>query len=173
MTLEILDPVSGRRIAPVYVLLDHEMLLDAPIADAWPHIVNYPSWQNYSSVERISGQQGCVGEVVALRKEEKGFAFPPYYARTLRIDAPTRIVWKTFLAQGAHEIDRFGIVDFRLIDLGERTRFCSHLVYEFLVPYRDECEVSAFQRQQEENFKALHAATRPKLQALIEKRRER
>ncbi|WP_137388110.1 hypothetical protein [Rhodoligotrophos defluvii] len=170
MTSDSAADLNDRAIAPVYLVIDNEMVLDGPIRDVWLHILNYPSWQNYAEVRHVSGTPGKEGEVVSLVKAEDGFVFPPYYARTIKLDPPNRVVWKTFIEKGTHEIDRFGIIDFRLHDLGERTRFCSHLYYEFLVPYRDEAELDAFRKQQEENFRVLQTATRPRLRELVSRR---
>ena len=74
------------RTAPVYVVREGEMILDASVKDVWPHVINYPSWQNYSIVQRISGAPGQEGEVVLLKKEEGKSASTPYYARTIKVD---------------------------------------------------------------------------------------
>jgi hypothetical protein len=170
MSFDSVDAASGRKTAPVYMFWDSELVLNAPPQAIWPYLVNYPSWQSYSKVERIFGRAGEVGEVVKLIKEEKGFVFPAYYARTIKIEPGYRIVWKTFLEKGTTEIDRFGIVDFRLYEgkaEGE-TRFVDHLMYEFLVPYEKESELDEFRKRQDENFHNLFAATRPKLKKLVE-----
>jgi hypothetical protein len=156
------------RIEPVYLFWETETILNAPVEKAWPHIVNYPSWQNFSIVKTISGSHGLEGEVVSLQKDEGGFVFPPYYARTIKVEPERRIVWKTFIEKGSREIDRFGIVDFRVFADTGGTRFVSNLVYEFLVPYRHERELEAFRKKQDENFKTLFASTRPKLKQLVE-----
>jgi hypothetical protein len=158
-----------RKIEPVYLFWETETILNAPVKDVWPHIVNYPSWQGFSTVKTISGKPGQEGEVVSLQKDEKGFVFPPYYARTIKIELQRRIVWKTFIDKGSAEIDRFGIVDFKLFEGEGKTRFCSNLLYEFLVPYEHESEIATFRETQDENFKSLFASTRPKLIKLVEK----
>jgi hypothetical protein len=156
------------RIEPVYLVLNGEMLLNAPIETAWRHMINYPSWQNYSTVRHISGIPGEEGEVVRLQKEEKEFAFPPYFARTIRLDPPRRVIWKTYLEKGTEEVDRFGIVEFRLVAEAVGTRFLYSLLYEFQVPFRHESELECFRNQQYANFAALLAVTHPKLRTLVE-----
>jgi hypothetical protein len=159
---------TPKKIEPVHLFWNGEMPMDAPIDIAWKHLINYPSWQNYPTVRRISGPEGGEGELVALQKEEKGFEFPPYYARTLKLDPPNRVVWKTYPEPGTQEAEFFGIIDFRLVESGGKTIFVYNNMYEFLVPYDDECELAEFKCKQYANFDALFAATRPKLKALVE-----
>jgi hypothetical protein len=166
MSTDATDLPAG--IEPVYLFWETETILNASVQQAWPHIVNYPSWQNFSIVKTISGVPGLEGEVVSLQKREGGFVFPPYYARTIKVEPERRIVWKTFIEKDSHEIDRFGIVDFRVFAETGATRFVSQLLYEFLVPYRHQSDLEAFRKQQDDNFKALFAATRPKLKQLVE-----
>jgi uncharacterized protein YndB with AHSA1/START domain len=167
-TPESSNPV---KIEPVYMFWDTELLIQAPAKDVWPHLVDYKSWQTYSLLERVSGKPGEVGEVMRMRKDEKGFVFPTYYARTIKIEPGHRIVWKTFMDKGATDVDRFGIVDFRLYEKPDGTTlFRDHLIYEFLVPYRDESELDAFREQQNKNMETLFSVTRPKLKKLVEKR---
>lgn len=154
-------------IAPVYLFWEGEMLLDAPVRLAWPHVIDYPSWQSYSSVEHISGAMGQEGEVVLLRKEEVGFEFPPYYARTLKLEPQRRVVWKTYPQQAAAGNDFFGIVEFKLFEAQQKTRFCYNTLYEFQVPYRQEGELEAFRNQQYENFGRLFEAILPKLKKRV------
>jgi hypothetical protein len=156
-----------KKIEPVHLFWEGEMPLDAPIDTAWKHLINYPAWQNYPEVRHISGPKGGEGEVVALQKKEEGFVFPPYFARTLLIDPPRRVVWKTTPDTGA-EIDFFGIIDFRLIERGGQTIFVYNNMYEWLVPYDDISELEPFKAKQYANFETLYASTRPKLKALVE-----
>jgi len=156
------------KIAPVYLVWQGEMLLAAPIEEVWPHVLNYPSWQNYPRLQHVSGRPGEEGEVVLLMKEEKGFTFPPYYARTIKLEPPHRVIWKTY-PQVAQEINFFGIVDFTLAEAQDKTRFRYDMLYEFLVPHRTEDELKAFHTQQDENFQALFSVTLPKLRSLVEK----
>jgi hypothetical protein len=168
MTSRAAQTQIPRQIEPVYVVLSGETLLNAPIETAWRHMINYPSWQHYSTVQHIAGIPGQEGEVVRLQKAEKGFAFPAYFARTIRLDAPRRVIWKTYLEKGTEEVDRFGIVEFRLVEAKGGTRFIYSLIYEFQVPFRHESELENFSKQQYANFAALLAVTHPKLKALVE-----
>lgn len=158
---------SARKVAPVYLVWDGELMLDAPVSAAWPHVINYPSWQNYSTVQHVSGPRGGDGEVVLLFKEEHGFKFPPYYAITIKLEPERRVIWKIYPEKGTQEIDFFGIVQFRVFPVGDRTRFCYDTVYEFQVPHQDEAELAAFYQEQHKNFGALFAAVLPKLQQLV------
>src|SRR5688572_4451745 len=129
------------KTTPVYLFWNGEMLLDAPVDKAWKHVLDYPSWQSYSSVEHVSGPPSQDGEVVRLRKDEKGFAFPPYYARTIKLDPPRRVVWKTYPESTGGQGDFFGIVEFQLHEAQGKTRFCYNTIYEFLVPHAEEAEL--------------------------------
>jgi len=155
------------KIAPVYLVWDGEMILNANIENSWRHVFNYPSWQNYSSVDLVSGEAGKEGEVTILRKDEEGFTFPPYCARTIFLQPGKKVIWKTYPADG--DGDYFsGFIDFRLFDLGEKTRFCYHTIYEFLVTYEHEIELERFKASQYENFGKLFDSILPKLQSLVE-----
>lgn len=158
-----------RKLIPVYVVWSGETMLDAPVSVAWPHVVNYPSWQSYSIVERVSGRAGQEGEVVLLKKEEEGFAFPPYLARTIKLEPQRRIIWKTFPERGS---DYFGIVDFSVRSVASQTQFSFSLVYEFMMPERPEDELEQFRKQQSEATGALFAAVLPKLKNLVQRRAE-
>lgn len=157
------------RVEPVYLVLSGEFAINAPTAEVWRHVVNYPSWQNYSSVQHISGESGGEGEIVLLRKDEEGFTFPPYYARTIRLETQRRAIWKTYPEKRTPETDFFGIVEFRLEDRQGKTQFSYNTLYEFMVPYTDKRELDAFRDREGENFNNLLAAIFPKLKALAEK----
>jgi hypothetical protein len=151
-------------IFPIYVVLEREMVIDAPAQVVWRHALNYASWQNYSTVEHVSGLPGQEGEVVLLKKEEVGSATTPYYARTIKLEPERRVVWKTF----RNNVDYFGIVEFRLYDLGAKTRFCNNSLYEHNIACRNDCEAEAFRAQAYANMDALLAAIMPKLKKLAE-----
>lgn len=153
--------------APVYLVRSGEMMIDASVASTWVHVVNYPSWQNYPIVQHISGARGQAGEVVLLKKDEAGFEFPPYYARTITIEPQRRLMWKTY-PQTRQPIDFFGIVDFQVQPAGEGTRFTYDVLYEFLVPYEDERELETFRQAQYDNFEPLFGSVLPKLKKLAE-----
>mgnify|MGYP006198854721 CR=1 FL=1 len=111
---------------------------------------------------------GGEGEVVLLRKEEKGFTFPPYYALTIKLDPESRALWKTYPAEAAPAVQFFGIVDFRIRDAQDGTRFSYNTVYEFQVPYHQESELEVYRKQQYENFTALISEIFPRLKKLAE-----
>jgi uncharacterized protein YndB with AHSA1/START domain len=164
MNPDISGTGGERKIAPVYVILNNELTIDAPIEKVWRHMIDYSSWQNYSVREHVSGEPGQEGEVVLLKKEEKEYVSAPYFARTIKIDPGRRIVWKTY----RDTPDYFGIVDFRLYDSGGKTRFCTNNLYEFLVPYRHESELEAFRKERYALSEAVFAATHARLKALAE-----
>lgn len=157
--------VVGRKITPVYLLWNEELLIHAPAQRVWRHVLNYPSWQVYSIMQHVSGKQGTEGEVVLLKKDEAGFEFPPYYARTIKLDPGSRIIWKTYPEKTS---DFFGIVDFKVHPLGDSTRFSYDILYEFLVPYENESEVEAFRKRQHDSSAAVFASIFPKLKRLSE-----
>lgn len=160
--------MSASRTAPVYIVASSETPIDATIAQTWPFLVDYPSWQNYTTVETIEGTPGEAGEVVRLKKEDGGFVFPTYYARTILVEPERKIIWKTFLDEDTPEIQRFGIVEFRLFERDGQTIFWSNLIYEFTVPYETDQDLRDFEAMQNENFRTLQATTRPRLKKLVE-----
>jgi hypothetical protein len=156
-------------IEPVYLVLSGELTIRASPAEVWRHVVNYPSWQNFSVVRHISGERGGEGEVVLLSKEEKGFTFPPYYARTIKLEPRRRAIWKTYPEAKDEDTAFFGIVDFRLDDRqGEETLFSYNTIYEFMVSYSRRSEIEEFRSRQQENFDTLLGAIFPKLKDLAE-----
>jgi hypothetical protein len=156
-------PNGASRIAPVYLIWEGETLLDAPVEEAWRHVVNYSSWQNYSIVQHVSGPPGGEGEVMQLKKEEGG-DFPPYYARTIKLEPERRIMWKVYpLETAAPQSEFFGIVDFRVHEAGAQTRFCYASVHEFHVAYQHEGELEAHRKRMYEGIEAFFAAVLPKL----------
>jgi len=158
-----------KKIEPVYMIANGELLIDAPVKTTWVHVMNYPSWQNFPVCEHISGPRGQEGEVVQLRKEEAGFSFPPYYARTLKIDPERRVIWKTYPVK-PDEVGFFGIVEFQLYDVQGKTRFVYQTLYEFEVPYETQSELDAFRKAQYDNFEVLTKTIFPKLKKLAEKK---
>lgn len=155
-------------IEPVYIVLTGSLTINASRGEVWKHVMNYPAWQNFSVVRHVSGEPGGEGEVVLLSKEERGFTFPPYYARTIRLEAQRRAIWKTYPAKVEAGSDFFGIVDFRLEDAEGKTRFAYNTIYEFLVSYVERSDLAKFRSQQEENFETLLGAIFPKLKHLSE-----
>lgn len=156
------------KTAPVYIVRSGEMEIEATAAETWPFVVDYPSWQNYSTVETIEGTPGRAGEVVRLTKDEPGFVFPTYFARTILVEPERKILWKTYLDPDSGEIPRFGIVEFRLSERDGKTVFWSNLIYEFTVPYETEDDLRRFEEEQNENFRVLQTSTHPKLKRLVE-----
>lgn len=165
MTAPAAPSPDNRKTAPVYIVVEKDIVIDAPIQKVWPLLLNYPSWQNYSIVKNISGEPGKEGEVVMLKKEELKTPTTAYFARTLKIEPERRVVWKTF----REGVNYFGIVDFRLFDLGGgKTRFWNNSLYEHNVPYEHESEIEAFRKQSYANTEELFASIIPKLKKLAE-----
>jgi hypothetical protein len=158
---------DNRKVAPVYIVLERETLIDAPVKVVWQHALNYPSWQNYSIVRHVSGEPGKEGEVVFLKKDELKSPTTAYYARTIKLEPERRVVWKTY----RENVNYFGIVDFRFYDLGSKTRFCNNSLYEHNVAYRDESELEEFRRQSYASMDELLSTILPKLKALAENAR--
>lgn len=154
---------------PVYLVLSGEFTINAPPAEVWRHVLNYPSWQNFSLAQHVSGEPGEEGEVVLLSKEEKGFTFPPYYARTIKLEPQRRAIWKTYPERSSADSDFFGIVEFRLESCQGNTRFIYNTLYEFMVTYKERAELAIFRAQQQDNFETLLAGIFPKLGELAEK----
>lgn len=151
--------------APVYTILDGEFTIDAPVKDVWPHLLNFYGWQNFSVNKHISGKPGAEGEVILLKKEEPGSSPNPYYARTIKLEPERRIMWKTYPEAGNY----FGIVEFKLDDVGGKTRFSYHMLYENTVCYQDEAELAQFREFSYGRFEKIFAAVFPKLKKLAEK----
>ena len=156
---------SDRKVAPVYLVADKEIILDAPVDEAWPQVIDYPSWQDYSTVEHVSGPAGQEGEVVLLKKEE-AFEFPPYYAITVKLEPEHRIIWKTYSLEDEEPF--FGIVDFTVEEIQNTTRFSIAVVYEFQVSYQDDEQLNKFRDEQYVNFESLFAAVLPKLEKQVQ-----
>lgn len=159
---------------PVYLIMDGELLLDAPVDVAWPCVTDFPSWQGFTTVDReIEGVKDEAYEVFRLFKEEEGFEWPePYYARTLMVDPEKRIVWKTFPTNVPEGTGYFGIVDFRLESADDgKSLFSYHFVYEFNGPFDSEEERHAYGKMQEENFKVLWTSIGPKLEHYVASRK--
>lgn len=166
-----MQPSTGTPRVPVYLVWRGDTVLNATPSEAWPHILNYTSWQTYPIAEHISGRPGAAGEVVRLKKDEAGFSFPPYYARTVLLEPGQRVIWKTFPEKESAGPDFFGFVEFSVqsMDAGH-ARFCYRFLYEFLMPQQSEDEIEAFRQQQYANTEAMFASTLPKLRRLVERR---
>jgi hypothetical protein len=159
---------ESNQIAPVYVIRRGEILLEAPIDVVWPHIVDYPSWTSYSVRELVAGRPGEEGEVIRLKKEEKGYSSPPFYARTVKIEPGRRILWKTYREAADGDEGYFGFVDFQLSPENGKTRFVSNGIYEFLVAYQDESELDVFRERRHQISETVFATTRAKLKQRVE-----
>jgi hypothetical protein len=151
--------------APVYIFAEGEILLEAPLEDVWPHVLDYGAWQNFATIRHVSGEPHQEGEVMLLAKEEAGLVFKPYYARTIKLEPGRRVVWKTY----REETGGFGIIDFRVQEAQGGTRFSWNLLYEYVVAYQDESELEAFRRQHGASIDKLATTVFPKLKKLVER----
>jgi hypothetical protein len=151
----------------VYLLWNGELLIDAPASVIWPHVLNYPEWQHFSITNRVAGRPNEEGEIVLLKKIEAGFDFPPYHARTIKIESERRIIWKTY---PEHTEDRsfFGIVDFVLNPHGGQTRFSYNLLYEFVRRGETEEEVARFTEAQRKSSQNVFDVIFPRLKRISE-----
>jgi hypothetical protein len=155
----------GQQSDLVYVVIEGAMFIEATPEKAWPHVLDYKSWQTYSISEHISGEPGREGEVVRLKKDEPGASATAYYARTVRLDPGRRLIWKTFRDHTGY----FGIVDFRLRPEGGGTRFTWDCIYEYAITYDDPAELETFRREQTAAFELGGSVIYPKLKALVER----
>jgi hypothetical protein len=135
---------AARKYEPVYLIRDLEITFDAPPERAWPHVVDYSSWQDYPTVQHISGEPGQEGELVLM---EKAGVATPYYTKTIKLDPGRRIVWKCYPETPTEGNDYFGFVDFRVIGVEGGSCFRSEAIFEFMVPYENESELDAFREQ--------------------------
>jgi hypothetical protein len=145
----------NRTTTPVDIIFSGEFELDAPPAEAWPHVINYPTWQDFPIADHVSGERGGEGEVVRLKKETEAYTIGPYFARTLKLEPGSRVIWKVYIdpsepVEGVGDAaDVAGTVEFRVAETGDgKTRFTYNLIYEYLVPYSDPAQVAAYREQQ-------------------------
>jgi hypothetical protein len=142
-----------RKSAPVDLVFSGEVLIDKPVDEVWPHVVDYSSWQEFPICEHVSGPVGAEGEVVRLQKEELGIRTPPYYAKTILLEPGKRIIWKCWPEAVTPDNDFLGasdlsaVVQFSVEPQGEKTRFSYTNVYEFIVLHRDEAELESFRSE--------------------------
>lgn len=161
------DPTDDASQDPTYVVLNGAAMLEADAKAAWAHIINYPSWQNYSIVQYVSGKAGQEGELLLLKKEERGASSTAYYARTVKIEPERRIIWKIFREKPAEGEATFGIVDFSVQAAEGGSLFTYRLFYEFASPQGGEDDLELFREQKQQGIKNLLAAVIPKLEALV------
>jgi hypothetical protein len=138
-----------------------------PLEKAWTFLLNYRHWNPHFAgvdVTAIRGNASSEGEIVLIKDRVpyvKGEEPPEFYAETIRVIAPHRIVWCVY----SKDRDAFrNIVDFRLsaecdgvtfnVSYYEQLRLSTELlpahrtesqtVYEKLVgAFREFCEANA------------------------------
>jgi len=155
---------------PIYVVLDGSITLNRTAKEVWPYVLNYTLWQDFSHAEHISGEEGGEGEVVLLKKEEKGLEeFPPYYGRTLKIVPEKQFVWKTYPRKLDDDtMDFSGIVDFRLKEVDGKTIFSYYFYYEFIAKGLSEQEIVSARDSYIESFHTVFSSIFPKLKNAVE-----
>jgi hypothetical protein len=152
---------------PVYVVWSGEVALSCSIAEAWSLVLDYPSWQGYSRVERLSGGAGEEGELVLLERAGPDAAlYPPYLARTIFLEPRSKIIWKTQPRVPDPSLNFTGFVEFRLYEAGVGTQLWYNLLYEFVASLSSDADRRAFRERQYQNFDQLFRHMLPKLQAL-------
>lgn len=151
----------------VYLVWNGELLIDAPASVVWQHVLNYPQWQHFSITQRVAGRPNEEGEVVLLKKIEAGFDFPPYHARTIKLEPQRRIIWKTY-PQHIEDRSFFGIVEFVLTPQGDKTRFNYNLLYEFVRQGETESEAMAFKEAQRKSSQNVFDVIFPRLKRISE-----
>lgn len=167
--------MSERTVMPVDLVFTGDFELDAAAVEVWPHVLNYPQWQNFPVAEHVSGERGQEGEVVRLKKETDGYTIGPYYARTLKLEPGSRVIWKVYTdpadsVEGVgNAADVVGIVEFRVADTNnDRSRFSYNLIYEYLVESTDQAELDAFREQQKKDWGAMIEHNWDNLRRLVE-----
>lgn len=158
---------GSAQLSPVYLVWTQDLVIEAAPAAVWPHVLDYPKWQQFAITERISGEANTAGEIVLLKKIEAGFDFPPYYARTILLELNRRIIWKTYHHESA-PMGFVGFVDFTLKPEEARTRFTYNIIYEFLLDNSDSAEREAFRREQQAASQRVFDSIFPKLKRLVE-----
>jgi hypothetical protein len=154
--METTSVANAPDTAPVYVVVDGDLLLDCTAEQAWPLILDYTKWQNYTIAEPVSGIRGAEGEVVLLKKEETGMTFPTYYARTILLEPGRRVIWKTYPEHPGPGNSYFGFVDFSVSAAGAGARFRYQFLYELQVQFERPDELAAYRETLVANTKAMH-----------------
>jgi hypothetical protein len=152
-----------------------EFGLDAPIDEVWPVVLDYTTWQDFRTAENVSGKPGEPGEIVRLLKVTEDFETPLYLARTIVLE-PGRIVWKVY-PETSGDGNEFlgavgfsGYVDFQVRENGpSAVVFTYNAVYESLVEYEQESELTDFEKKTYEEYGAMFDAMWVRLRKLVEK----
>jgi hypothetical protein len=134
-------------------------------------VIDYPSWQGYTSVEHVSGPVGGEGEIVLIEKVESELVWQPKYCRTLKLDPPRQVVWKIYpgrLGDGGWELDFSGTVEYRFEEVGpSETLVDFQVIKEFVVPVDDAAELDEVRAREYRLQADVMAANHPRLVAVL------
>jgi len=162
---------QNRKIGLVDVVSDFDIELDLPLADAWPVVFDYPSWQAYVERTLVAGRAGEEGEVFLIGKAEDEFAGQRKYCRTIKLDPPRQVIWKVYTEPGGGDWDYqwSAYVEYRLSEAagGTKTRFQFQAIKEFFIPYSDESELAAAKDHEYKVQKEIERLNFERLAALL------
>ena len=114
-----------------------EILIDKPVEEVWPEILNYTKWQvGHTDATHITieGEPREVGEIVKIIKTHKDAI--PYYAETVRLRENKNVVWRVFSGQAAPCTDTMGTsayMEFRTESENGKTLFVTSYYASFPV----------------------------------------
>jgi hypothetical protein len=140
-----------RQMGTVDLVSYRELLLDAPINDAWRRAIDYPSWQGYTNLEHVSGPAGQEGEVCLISKPEGVLVWQPKYIRTVKLDPPRQVIWKIYSPMKGSKWDYefTATVEYRLTQKeAHKTQLAIQVIKEYLVPYAHDSELDEVRRRE-------------------------
>jgi hypothetical protein len=103
-----------------------ESWVQCPLDFAWEVLLDYEAWNPTfvgAQVQPVKGERRKVGEIVLIKKQltyANGEPLPEFYAETVAVIAPRRIIWYVHPAAG-HSFRNF--VDFGLSEVDRGVRF--------------------------------------------------
>jgi len=161
---EVVDRLHSVTAASVYFA---DIAVHCSLERAWLALLDYQAWNPHflgSKVTPICGMRGCEGEVVLIKDNSPyvtGEAPPEFYAETIKVLAPRRIVWRVYPTQGrafCNFVD-FGLSETSAADVRFAVSYYEQLVLpaDLLESHRTESET--IYRQLALAFKA-HCETR-------------
>jgi AcrR family transcriptional regulator len=164
---------THRQVGIVDLASYREVVLDAPIEQAWRRALDYASWQGYTSLEHVSGPVDAEGEVKLIRKPETELVWQPKYVRTVKLDPPHQVIFTIYSGGNTSDWEHqfTGTVEYRLTETGDgRTRFAFQCIKEYQVPYEEESELDEVRRREYELQKTYEDSIFPNLEALVSQR---
>jgi hypothetical protein len=101
-------------------------LVNCPLPKVWELLLDYEAWNPSFAdalVTRVAGEPRTEGEIVLIKKsvlDAIGQPIPEFYAETVKLIVPRRIVWYVYPREG----DSFrNFVDFGLTEVATGVRF--------------------------------------------------